>query len=111
MSVAVEGFQASPMFQQISSALKNDNVKESAIKKGNAIFQFDIKNDSKTQQWTLDLKKGECYKGPAATKATIIVSVSDSDFCSLATGKLNGQKAFMSGKLKVKGNMMLATSK
>jgi putative sterol carrier protein len=32
-------------------------------------------------------------------------------FIQLADGKLNGQKAFMTGALKVKGNVMLAVSK
>ena len=31
-------------------------------------------------------------------------------FIQLADGKLNGQKAFMTGALKVKGNVMLAVS-
>lgn len=31
-------------------------------------------------------------------------------FIQLADGKLNGQKAFMTGALKVKGNIMLAVS-
>lgn len=31
-------------------------------------------------------------------------------FTQLADGKLNGQKAFMTGALKVKGNIMLAVS-
>ena len=34
---------------------------------------------------------------------------SDDTFADLADGKLESQKAFMTGKLKTKGNMMLAT--
>lgn len=33
----------------------------------------------------------------------------DDTFMDLVNGKLDGQKAFMTGKLKTKGNMMLAT--
>ena len=34
---------------------------------------------------------------------------SDGTFADLADGKLDGQQAFMTGKLKTKGNMTLAT--
>ena len=37
------------------------------------------------------------------------LSRADDTFADLADGKLDGQKAFMTGKLKTKGNMMLAT--
>ena len=73
-----------------------------------------LSNENKqgtVQQWTLDLKKdGTLTVGPAASKADIVIAVADGDFISLASGKLNGQKAFMTGKIKIKGNMMLATS-
>lgn len=42
-------------------------------------------------------------------KPDITIAVSDADFVDLGNGKTTGQKAFMQGKLKVKGNMMLAT--
>lgn len=35
--------------------------------------------------------------------------LSDADFNSLVSGKGNAQRLFMSGKLKVKGNVMKAT--
>ena len=44
MSVLVDGFSSSPMFQQIATTLQAGGAtKDSALKKGNAIFQFDIK--------------------------------------------------------------------
>lgn len=41
-------------------------------------------------------------------KVDCTVMMAEKDFVELMTGKLNGQSAFMSGKLKIKGNMNLA---
>ena len=37
------------------------------------------------------------------------LQLTDKDFAQLITGKANAQKLFMSGKMKIKGNMMKAT--
>jgi len=39
----------------------------------------------------------------------VTLSLSDADFGNLVTGKANAQRLFMSGKLKVKGDVMKAT--
>jgi putative sterol carrier protein len=109
-SVKVSGFQTSDIFQQIKDGLPNAPASE--IKKINAVFQFDIKNGSKVQSWTLDMKNppGSLVLGAVTGgKPDIVISTSDADFMDLANGKTTGQKAFMQGKLKVKGNIMLAT--
>ncbi|KAJ3367793.1 hypothetical protein HDU91_001086 [Kappamyces sp. JEL0680] len=110
MSVAVDGYESSAVFTQIHNGLSTSaSNKETAMKKVKSVFQFDVKNkDGKVSSWTLDLKtKGTVTVGPASPKADIIIAVSDADFVNLAAGKLNGQKAFMTGKIKIKGNMML----
>lgn len=56
----------------------------------------------------LDLKKGEVYEGqPKGGKADTTLTVSDSDMVDIAFGKLQAQAAYMRGKLKIKGNIML----
>lgn len=83
------------------------------MKKGQAIFAFKLKNKAgKEQAWHIDLKSsGQVAKGeaPAGKKADVTLSLSDEDFGKMVQGKTKAQSLFMSGKLKVKGNVMKAT--
>ncbi|KAJ9096788.1 hypothetical protein QFC21_005059 [Naganishia friedmannii] len=76
----------------------------------NGVFQLNIKNkEGKEVSWVIDAKeKGQVTKG-AAKKADCTITMSDDTFAQLAEGKANAQKLFMTGGLKVKGNVMLAT--
>ncbi len=44
----------------------------------------------------------------SSEKADCIIAISDDDYVALMSGKLNAQSAFMQGKIKIQGNMMLA---
>jgi len=112
--ISVPGFASSEAFNKIAAGIASlpGNQRESIVQKTKAVFQFDIKNgEGKIQSFTLDLKNGsgDVYVGAAKAKADVILSMADNDFVDLSLGKLNGQKAFMSGKLKVRGQIMLAT--
>ncbi|KIM22083.1 hypothetical protein M408DRAFT_333086 [Serendipita vermifera MAFF 305830] len=111
--IKTPGFKASDRIAAIAQAFEaaSDAEKKKQIKQVNGVFQFQIKNGEGTEEnWTIDLKKEGCvYKGPAKGKADVTIILSDDTFADLADGKLDGQKAFMTGKLKTKGNMMLAT--
>jgi len=109
----VDGFTSSQILVDLSSVFDSvsDEERKQLMKKTNGIFQIEVSNsEKKTAVWTIDMKKtGSVYKGPAKPKADVTIILSDEVFTQLAQGKLNGQKAFMTGKLKTKGNMMLAT--
>ncbi|KAJ8586940.1 sterol-binding-like protein [Rhizopogon salebrosus TDB-379] len=109
----VDGFKTSDIIIGLNSAFDGftDTQRQAQVKKTKGIFELRITNpDKKEAIWTIDLKnKGVILKGLASPKADVTLIMSDDTFSQLASGKLDGQKAFLTGKLKTKGNVMLAT--
>ncbi|SAL99864.1 hypothetical protein [Absidia glauca] len=111
--IIVPGFKGSELIAELSKAFEAYTPEERAklIKQVNGVFQFVLKANGKEEIFTVDVKKeGKVVRGKGNVKADAILTLNDADFVSLAEGKLNGQKAYMSGKLKVKGQIMLAMS-
>jgi len=110
--IKVDGFKSSEILAELNNAFEafSETERKSQIKKTNGIFEMQIKNSKGEERtWTIDLKKeGKVYLGNARSKSDVTIILSDEVFTQLAEGKLDGQKAFMTGKLKTKGNMMLA---
>jgi putative sterol carrier protein len=72
-----------------------------------AVVQFKISGDN-GGEWVLTIKdkKLEVTDG-TVDKPNMTLIMKDKDYVSLVNGKLSGQKAFMTGKLKFKGDMNL----
>uniref|UniRef100_A0A8C6NUD5 Hydroxysteroid (17-beta) dehydrogenase 4 n=1 Tax=Nothobranchius furzeri TaxID=105023 RepID=A0A8C6NUD5_NOTFU len=103
------GLSSDLVFAEIGRRIKD--VGSELVKKVNAVFGWEITKNGKTAaQWTIDLKNGSgsLIKGPHGGKVDVTFAVSDEDFMEVVTGKLQPQKAFFAGKLKVKGNIMLS---
>jgi len=83
-------------------------AKPDVVQKINAIYQFNISGPG-GGTWTVDCTApgGKIQPG-TAPDAKCTVNATDSDFLNIVNGKLNAQMAFMSGKLKIQGDMGLA---
>lgn len=83
------------------------NEKAAQVKTINSIYEFNITDENST--WTIDLTKDSDFVSEGSTgNAKCTVSIKAEDLQSIMDKKLNPQMAFMTGKLKVKGDMGLA---
>ena len=88
------------VFAQITGLLSQD-----LVKKTNAIYSFALSD--KSDKWYLDLKNGSgaCGKGSPTSEADATLSMTSNNFQKMFAGQLKPTTAFMSGRLKISGNM------
>ncbi|OAA42101.1 oleate-induced peroxisomal protein [Metarhizium rileyi] len=110
MGLANDKFPASAAFDVIDSVLSgSDAERKDAIKQANGVFAFTLKNKAgETESWHVDLKESGRV-GAGVGKPTVTLILSEEDFGKLVDGSANPQRLFMSGKLKIKGDIMKAT--
>jgi len=74
-----------------------------------AVIQYDVNTPDGLRSWQVVIAGGACTTSESTEKdPNVTLSLNLPDFLRLISGKLNGVQAFMSGKLKLKGDMMLA---
>jgi putative sterol carrier protein len=103
----MEGHMTTPA-DQIAQMETNLRANPDRVAGMNGIFQFDLSGEN-GGVWHVTLANGEgsVGEGPAENPG-VTISMASEDFVALTEGRLDGTMAFMSGKLKVKGDMGLA---
>jgi putative sterol carrier protein len=91
------------VFEQMPSRFKKD-----AAQGLNAVYQFDLSGEG-GGKWHVAINDDKCeIQEGAHSSPNTTISMAAQDYLEMVSGKLNPQMAFMSGKLRISGDMGLA---
>lgn len=84
-------------------------INEEVLQRTNAIYQFNVKGEE-AGIWFMDLKNapGKCGQGEPENTPDATLTMDSKNFFLMFTGKLKPASAFMTGKLKISGDMQKA---
>lgn len=107
-SIPSTGHKCDILFSIIDARMKEE---PDLIEQLKAVFQYNITHEGKQiTTWTADTKHDiAVYNSEPRNnvKPDCTVTVDDDDFVKIMVGKLNPQRAFIMGKLNIKGNVLL----
>jgi putative sterol carrier protein len=74
-----------------------------------ATVQYEISSPEGAHEWAMRIADGRCEVGPGrAESPRVTIRIGLADFLRLITGKVQGMQLFMTGKLKVSGDLFFA---
>ena len=91
------------LFKKIQQAITPD-----AIKHAGAVFNFIVKGSGEDKTFHIDLKNTGKLGMGLAEKVDVTFEMNDEDFIPILTGQLSSMTAFVTQKLKIKGDLTKA---
>ena len=96
---------------QIFNHMAKESFRPDRAGNQSAVVGWDITAPDGTHSYELKVADGTCTVLPGGTEpARVTLGMALPDFLRFVTGKLDGMQAFMTGKLKLSGDMMFAQS-
>ena len=93
------------VFKMIDAALKEDPSRSQGL---DAVYQFNLSGDEEGT-YQVVLRPDGSYAGAGELETSnCTLSMESEDFKKLVQGEMNGTQAFLSGKLRIDGDMGLA---
>ena len=108
ITTAVEALGVDDVLTQIFGGFK-DRFQADKAAGQSAVIQWDVGTADGTKSTQIVVKDGAIDVVPGGTEAArVTLTLALPDFIKFIAGKLDGMQAFMTGKLKLGGDMMFA---